>query len=61
MADWSVQIPVSELLELQNIVSGFKQLQAENKQLRARIDALHGTVYQLMEQILIIKNGKESH
>lgn len=41
MADWSIQIPLSELVALQGLPGRMEHLEKENKQLRRELDALH--------------------
>ena len=41
MADWSIQIPLSELVALQGLPGRMEALEKENKQLRGELDALH--------------------
>lgn len=53
--DWLVQIPLSHLVELRNLVEELHQMRSENKQLKQRMDALHRTQYELMEQFLILR------
>lgn len=40
MADWSIQIPLSELVALQELPRRIEDLEKENKQLRREIDGL---------------------
>lgn len=40
-SDWSIQIPLSELVALQELPARMLDLEKENKQLRRELDALH--------------------
>lgn len=48
MQEWYVQVPLSQLVELKNLMDGLHHLQEENKQMKARLEALHRTQYDLM-------------
>ena len=39
-ADWTIQIPLSELVALQGLPAQMEELKAENKQLRRELEAL---------------------
>ena len=41
MADWSIQVPLSELVALKELPGRMENLEKENKQLRREIDGLH--------------------
>lgn len=56
-ADWLVQVPLSQLVGLQNMASELAILREENKQLRSRMDGLHRTQYDLMETILELRKS----
>ncbi len=55
--DWLVQVPLSQLVGLQNLAAEMEALKAENAQLRARLDGLHRTQYDLMETILDLRKS----
>lgn len=40
-SDWSIQIPLSELVALQGLPGRMEDLEKENAQLRRELDALH--------------------
>lgn len=54
-ADWMVSVPLSQLVELKNIVGVLDKLRAENTQLKNRVEGLHRTQYELMETILQLR------
>lgn len=49
--DWMVQVPLSQLVELQSMATELHQLRDQNKQLQRRIDGLHRTLFDSMEVI----------
>lgn len=49
--DWLVQVPLSQLVQLQNISTELDLVKAENVRLKARMEGLHRTQYELMEII----------
>ena len=54
---WFIQVPLRDLQELQGMVDELHQLRDDNKVLKSRLDALHRTLYDLMEQLSIIRRG----
>lgn len=49
--DWMVQVPLSQLVALQNMSAEMDKLQDENMQLRRRMDGIHATLYQALERL----------
>lgn len=45
---WTVNVPLNDLLQMQNSLSEVNQLREENRQLLKRIEGLHRTLYDLM-------------
>lgn len=54
---WFIQVPLRVLQELQGMVDELHQLRDDNKVLKSRLDALHRTLYDLMEQLSIMRRG----
>ncbi len=54
-SSWLVQVPLADLLALQNMVGEMDKLRAENVQLRKRIEGLHSTLYSTMEIVNELK------
>lgn len=54
-SQWFVQVPIADLLALQNMVSDMDKLRSENAQLHRRIDGLHSTLYSAMEVLNDLK------
>ena len=50
-SEWMVQVPLSQLVALQNMAHELEELREENVQLRRRMDGLHRTQYDTMEVI----------
>lgn len=50
-SDWLVQVPLSQLVELQNMTAEMEKLRAENKRLLNRVDGLHRTLFDTMEKL----------
>lgn len=50
-SEWLVQVPLSQLVALQNMAHELEELREENVQLRRRMDGLHRTQYDTMEVI----------
>ena len=50
-SEWMVQVPLSQLVALQNMAHELEELRQENVQLRRRMDGLHRTQYDTMEVI----------
>lgn len=55
-SDWSIQIPLSELVSLQGLPARMGELEKENKQLRRELDALRGLYSQTLEVLGDIKS-----
>jgi len=51
MADWSIQIPLSELAALQALPTKMEALEAENKQLRREVEALRNIQSQTLQLV----------
>lgn len=51
MADWSIQIPLSELAALQALPTKMEQLEQENKQLRREVEALRNIQSQTLQLV----------
>jgi len=51
MADWSIQIPLSELAALQALPGRMEDLSNENKQLRREVEALRRIQMETMELV----------
>ena len=51
MADWSIQIPLSELAALQALPGRMDELTSENKQLRREVEALRRIQSETMELV----------
>lgn len=49
--EWSLQVPLSALVELQELPERMKTLEAENKQLRRELEALRNIQSQTMQVI----------
>ena len=49
--DWSIQVPLSALVELQELPERMKNLEAENKKLRRELDALRTIQSQTLQVI----------
>lgn len=45
---WTVNVPLNDLLQMQNSLAEVNQLRDENRQLQNRIEGLHRTLYDLM-------------
>lgn len=54
-SSWLVQVPLNDLLALQNMVSELDKLRSDNMQLRRRIEGLHSTLYSTMEIVNELK------
>ena len=48
-ADWSISIPLSELVALQGLPARMDGLEKENAQLRRELDALHALYSQSLQ------------
>lgn len=49
--DWSLQVPLSALVDLQGLPERMNKLEAENKQLRRELEALRNIQSQTMQVI----------
>lgn len=56
-SSWLVQVPLTDLLALQNIVGELDKLRAENAQLRRRIEGIHSTLYSTIEIVSDLKKA----
>lgn len=54
-SQWLVQVPLADLLALQNMVGELEKVRMENAQLHKRIEGLHCTLYDTLEVINDIK------
>lgn len=50
-ADWTIQIPLSELVALQGLPAQMEELKAENKQLRRELEALRRIQSEMMMRL----------
>lgn len=50
-ADWTIQIPLSELVALQGLPAQMEELRAENKQLRRELEALRRIQSEMMMRL----------
>lgn len=48
---WSVSLPLSQLLELQSLAPRMKDLENENVQLRRELEGLRNIQYQTLEKL----------
>lgn len=53
--DWSIQIPLSELVALQGLPARMEELQKDNAQLRRELDALHALYSQTLQAFSDLK------
>ena len=60
-SQWFVQVPITDLLALQNMVGELEKVRMENAQLYKRIEGLHRTLYDTMEVINDIKRQVSTH
>ena len=49
--DWLVQVPLSQLVELQNMTVEMEKLRDENKRLQNRVEGLHRTLFDTIEKL----------
>ena len=49
--DWTLQIPLSDLVALQGLPGRMQQLEAENKQLRRELEALRRIQSEMMMRL----------
>lgn len=54
-SSWLVQVPLTDLLALQNMVVEVENLRADNRQLQKRIDGLHNILFSTMEVVNELK------
>ena len=59
-ADWTIQIPLSELVALQGLPAQMEELKAENKQLRRELEALRIIQSQTLQLIADAKRDRMS-
>lgn len=50
-ADWTIQIPLSELVALQGLPAQMEELKAENNQLRRELEALRRIQSEMMMRL----------
>lgn len=50
-SDWMVQVPLSQLVELQAMSVEMAKLRDENKRLLNRVDGLHRTLFDTLEKL----------
>lgn len=53
--DWLVQVPLSQLVELQGMTVELNELRNENKKLKNRVEGLHRTLFECIEKLGEIK------
>lgn len=56
-SNWTVNVPLNDLLKMQNSLSELDTLRAENSQLRTRLEGLHRTLYELMSVVADLRKG----
>lgn len=56
-SSWYVQVPLQDLLSMQNMVKDLDQLRNENAQLKWQIEGVYRTVYELMSAFNDCKKG----
>lgn len=61
-SDWLVQVPLSQLVELQNMTADMDKLREENRRLLNRVEGLHRTLFDTLEKLgeMQRKEGKFS-
>lgn len=52
---WTVNVPLNELMQMQNSLEEVTKLRDENKQLLKRIEGLHRTLYDLITVVQDMK------
>lgn len=50
-SDWLVQVPLSQLVELQGMASEMGKLREENRRLLNRVEGLHRTLFDTLEKL----------
>lgn len=50
-SDWLVQVPLSQLVGLQNMTAEMDKLRDENRRLLNRVDGLHRTLFDTLEKL----------
>lgn len=50
-SDWLVQVPLSQLVELQGMSVEMEKLRSENKRLLNRVEGLHRTLFDTLEKL----------
>lgn len=58
--DWSVNVPLSALVALQELPERIQKLEAENKQLRRELEALRAIQSQTLQLIADFKRERKS-
>lgn len=49
--DWLVQVPLSQLVEMQNMPVEMEKLREENRRLLNRVEGLHRTLFDTLEKL----------
>lgn len=57
-ADWSLQVPLSALVDLQGLPERMNKLEAENKQLRRELEALRLIQSQSLEMLADLRRER---
>lgn len=50
-SDWLVQVPLSQLVELQEMTVEMQKLRDENRRLQNRVEGLHRTLFDALEKL----------
>lgn len=58
--DWSVNVPLSALVALQELPERMQKLEAENKQLRRELEALRAIQSQTLQLVADFKRERKS-
>ena len=56
-SSWLVQVPLRDLLALQNVAGELDKLHEENVQLKRRIEGLHNTLFSTLEIVNDLKKA----
>lgn len=57
-SEWLVQVPLSQLVELQNMTAEVHKLRDENKRLHNRVEGLHRTLFDTLEKLGELQRNK---
>lgn len=60
-SDWLVQVPLSQLVNLQNMTADMDKLREENKRLLNRVEGLHRTLFDTLEKLGELQREKGKH